>query len=182
MTQTLETPGYVTGTWTIDPAHSEVAFTVRHLMMTKVRGRFNRFSGTLVTAGNPLESQVTAEIDLTSIDTNNPQRDKDLRSAEFFETDRFPVMTYRSTSLEPGFVLRGDLTLKGVTAEVPLQLELNGFGQGRFGDTRAAFTATGELSRKAFGVSFDLPLESGGVVVGDKVTLSLEIQAVLKDS
>ncbi len=179
MTETLTLPGYVAGTWTIDPAHSEVAFTVRHLMMTKVRGRFNRFSGSLVTAENPLESQVTAEIDLTSIDTNNPQRDSDLRSREFFETDLYPTMTYRSTSLEPGFVLHGDLTLKGVTAEVPLQLELNGFGQGRFGDTRAAFTATGELSRKAFGVSFDMPLEGDGVVVGDKISISLEIQAVL---
>jgi polyisoprenoid-binding protein YceI len=182
MTQALEIPGYVAGTWTIDPGHSEVSFTVRHLMMTKVRGRFSRFSGQLTTADDPLQSGVTAEIDMTSIDTNNPQRDSDLRSRDFFQTDQYPVMTYRSTSLEPdgdGFLLRGDLTCHGVTAEVPLRLELNGFGTGRFGDRRAAFTATGELSRKAFGISIDLPLEGGGVVIGDRISITLEIQAVL---
>ena len=180
MTQALEIPGYVAGTWTIDPGHSEVSFTVRHLMMTKVRGRFTRFSGQLTTASDPLASSVTAEIDLTSIDTNNPQRDNDLRTRDFFETEKYPVMTYRSRSLEPGFLLLGDLTCHGVTAEVPLSLELNGFfGRGRFGDTRAAFTATGELSRKAFGISIDLPMEGGGVVIGDKITVTLEIQAVL---
>jgi polyisoprenoid-binding protein YceI len=182
MTQALEIPGYVAGTWTIDPGHSEVSFTVRHLMMTKVRGRFGRFSGQLTTAGDPLASAVSAEIDMTSIDTNNQQRDHDLRSRDFFETEQYPVTTYRSTSLErdgDDFLLRGDLTCHGVTAEVPLRLQLNGFGQGRFGDTRAAFTATGELSRKTFGISIDLPMDGGGVVIGDKITLTLEIQAVL---
>jgi polyisoprenoid-binding protein YceI len=182
MTQASDISGYVAGTWTIDPGHSEVSFTVRHLMLTRVRGRFSRFSGQLTTAENPLDSRVTAEIDMTSIDTNNPQRDDDLRSRDFFETAKYPVMTYRSTSLEPGFLLRGDLTCHGVTAEVPLSLELNGFGRGRFGDTRAAFTATGELSRKAFGISIDLPLEGGGVVIGDRIAITLEIQAVLSDA
>lgn len=179
MTQALDIPGYVAGTWTIDPGHSEVSFTVRHLMMTKVRGRFTRFSGQLTTASDPLSSGVTAEIDMTSIDTNNPQRDNDLRTGDFFATDEYPVMTYRSTSLEPGYLLLGELTCRGVTAEVPLQLELNGFGRGRFGDTRAAFTATGELSRKAFGITIDLPMDGGGVVIGDRIAINLEIQAVL---
>ncbi|GAA1618885.1 YceI family protein [Kribbella sancticallisti] len=182
MTQQPTIPGYLTGTWTIDPGHSEVSFTVRHLMMTRIRGRFSRFSGQLTTAANPLESRVSAEIDMASIDTNNAARDADLSSGNFFDIETFPVMTYHSTSLEPdgdAFLLRGDLTCHGVTAEVPLRLAVNGFGTGRFGDRRAAFTATGELSRKAFGISLDLPLDGGGVVIGDRIEIGLEIQAVL---
>jgi polyisoprenoid-binding protein YceI len=176
-------PGYLAGTWQIDPAHSDVSFSVRHMMVSKVKGRFGTFSGTLVTAQNPLESTVTAEIDATSIDTNQPQRDAHIRSADFFEVEKYPTITFSSTSIEPkgdDFVLHGDLTIKGNTRSVPLKLELNGFGPDAFGGTRVGFTATTEISRKEFGVDIDMPMDGGGVVVGDKITITLEIEAVLQ--
>jgi polyisoprenoid-binding protein YceI len=176
-------PGYVAGTWEIDPVHSEVGFIARHMMVSKVRGRFTQFSGEFVTAENPLQSSVTATIDLTSIQTGNEQRDQHIRSADFFEVDKYKTMTYRSTGLRAAgdhYVLDGELTLKDVTKEVPLNLELNGFGPDPFGGTRAGFTATGEINRRDFGVNFSAPMETGGVVVSDKIALQLEIEAVLK--
>jgi polyisoprenoid-binding protein YceI len=175
-------PGYVAGTWTIDPVHSEVGFSVRHMMVSKVRGKFTTFSGQIVTGGDPLGSAVTAEIDLSSIDTGNEQRDAHIRSADFFEVETYPTMTYRSTGVraEGGeYILDGDLTLKGVTKSVPLTLELNGFGPDPYGGTRAGFTATTEINRRDFGVNFHAALETGGAVVADKVTLHLEIEAIL---
>ncbi len=186
MTQTTTgtiTPGYVAGTWTIDTLHSEVGFSVRHMMVSKVRGKFTKFAGELVTAANPLESTVTAEIDLASIDTGSEQRDGHLRSPDFFDTDNHPQMTYRSTGLRPegdDFVLDGELTLKGVTRQVPLKLELNGFGPDAYGGTRAGFTATGQINRADFGVTWNAAIEGGGVVVADKVDLHLEVEAILQ--
>src|SRR6266581_2024756 len=113
-------PGYTAGTWTIDPVHSEVGFAVRHMMVSKVRGRFTSFSGEIVTGADPLGSSVTAEIDLSSIDTGNEQRDAHIRSADFFEVETYPTMTYRSTGVRPhrdGYILDGKLTLKGVTKD-----------------------------------------------------------------
>jgi polyisoprenoid-binding protein YceI len=181
--QTTETgiPGYEAATWTIDPIHSEVGFSVRHMMVSKVRGRFDKFSGQLVTAADPTRSSVTAEIDLASINTGQEQRDNHIRSADFFEVETYPTMTYKSTGVrvEDGeYILDGDLTLKGVTRNVPLRLELNGFGPDAYGGTRAGFTATGEINRSDFGVSFNAPLANGGVVVAEKVSLHLEIEAV----
>ncbi len=176
-------PGYVAGTWSIDPVHSEVGFAARHMMVSKVRGRFRTFSGQLVTGENPLDSSVTAEIDMSSIDTGNEQRDGHIRSADFFEVENHPTMTYRSTGVRrqgDGFVLDGELTIKGVTRQVPLSLELNGFGPDPYGGTRAGFSATGELNRSDFGVSFNAVMETGGAVVSDKITLHLEIEAVLQ--
>src|SRR5258708_11849715 len=178
-------PGYEAATWTIDPVHSEVGFSVRHMMVSKVRGRFNTFSGELVTADDPTKSSVTAEIDLSSIDTGQEQRDAHIKSADFFEVETYPTMTYKSTGIrvEDGeYVLDGDLTLKGVTRSVPLRLELNGFGPDAYGGYRAGFTATGELSRSDFNVSFNAPLQNGGVVVADKIQLHLEIEAVKASS
>jgi polyisoprenoid-binding protein YceI len=175
-------PGYMTGTWTIDPVHSEIGFSARHLMVSKVRGKFGNFSGQIVTAEDPFKSSATAEIDLKSITTGNDQRDEHLRSADFFEVETYPTMTYRSTGarFEDGnYILDGELTLKGITRRVPLVLELNGFGPDPYGGTRAGFTASGELNRSDFNVSFNAPLQNGGVVVGDKITLHLEIEAVL---
>ena len=175
-------PGYAAGTWTIDPVHSEVGFSVRHMMVSKVRGRFTAFSGQIVTGADPASSSVTAEIDMTSIVTGNEQRDAHIRSADFFEVETYPTMTYRSTGVrvEGGeYILDGDLTLKGVTKRVPLTLELNGFGPDPYGGTRAGFTATGEINRRDFGVNFHATLETGGAVVADKVALHLEIEAVL---
>ena len=176
-------PGYVAGTWSIDPVHTEVGFAVRHMMVSKVRGRFRTFSGEIVTGAGPLGSSVTAEIDLSSIDTGNEQRDAHIRSADFFEVEAYPTMTYRSTGVRPhrgGYILDGKLTLKGVTKDVPLTLELNGFGPDPYGGTRAGFTATAEINRRDFGVNFAAVMETGGAVVSDKVTIHLEIEAVLQ--
>jgi polyisoprenoid-binding protein YceI len=174
-------PGYEAATWNIDPVHSEVGFSVRHMMVSKVRGRFTGFSGTIVTGEDPTQSSVNAEIDMASINTGQEQRDEHIKSADFFEVETHPTMTYKSTGIrvEDGYyILDGDLTLKGVTKSVPLHLELNGFGPDAYGGTRAGFTATGEINRSEFNVSFNAPLANGGVVVADKVQLHLEIEAV----
>src|ERR1700761_4283062 len=138
-------PGYVAGTWTIDGAHSEVGFAVRHMMVSKVRGKFTKFDGEIVTGEDVLQSSVTAEIELASIETGAAQRDAHLRSPDFFDTENHPVMTYRSTGVRPDggdYVLDGELTIKGVTKNVPLKLEVNGFGPDPYGGTRAGFSAT----------------------------------------
>jgi polyisoprenoid-binding protein YceI len=174
-------PGYEAATWNIDAVHSEVGFSVRHMMVSKVRGRFTAFSGQIVTGTDPTASSVTAEIELASINTGNEQRDEHIRSADFFEVETYPTMSYRSTgvrAVDGEYIVDGELTLKGVTKNVSLNLELNGFGPDPYGGTRAGFTATGEISRSEFNVSFNAPMASGGVVVSDKVTLHLEIEAV----
>ncbi len=168
-------PGYVSGTWEIDPVHSEIGFTARHMMVSKVRGRFTTFSGELVTGEKLLDSSVTATIDLTSINTGQEQRDQHIRSADFFEVDKYTTMTYRSTGLRAEgdhYILDGELTLKDVTKEVPLTVELNGFGPDPYGGTRAGFTATTEINRRDFGVNFSAPMETGGVVVSDKISVA----------
>jgi polyisoprenoid-binding protein YceI len=182
-TEATTVPGYVAGTWDIDPVHSEVGFSVRHMMVSKVRGKFKTFSGQIVTGAHLEQSSVTAEIDLASIDTGNEQRDGHIQSADFFEVEKYPTMTYRSTGVRAEgdhYVLDGELTLKGVTKQVPLTLELGGFGPDPYGGTRAGFTATGEINRRDFGVDFSATMETGGLVVADKVSLNLEIEAVLK--
>jgi polyisoprenoid-binding protein YceI len=178
-------PGYLAGSWSIDPVHSDVSFTVRHMMVSKVRGSFADFSGEIVTAENPLESSVTATIDLASITTNNEQRDNHIRSADFFDVETYPTMTYRSTGVRSSadgedFIVDGELTLHGVTREVPLHLELGGFGPDAFGGTRAGFSASAEINRRDFGVDISMPMDGGGVVVADKISITLEIEAVLK--
>jgi polyisoprenoid-binding protein YceI len=181
-TSIIEVPGYVTGTWTIDPVHSDVAFAVRHMMVSKVRGHFTRFDGELVLASDPLASTVTATIDLTSIDTNNPQRDDDLRSARFLDIQAHPTMTYRSTGIrhsQDGFDVDGELTLHGVTRRVPLALVVNGFTGDPFGGTRVGFSATAEIDRKDFAITTNIPMDGGGVVIGDTIQISIEIEAVL---
>lgn len=175
-------PGYVAGTWAIDPVHSEVGFSVRHMMVSKVRGKFSAFEGTITTPDNPLESSVEATIDLSSITTGNEQRDAHLRSSDFFDVESHPQMTYRSTRVraENGdYLLDGQLTILGVTRPITLAIELNGIGPDAYGGTRAGFTATGEINRSDFGVNWNAAIEGGGVVVSDKVALSLEIEAVL---
>ena len=183
-TAATEIPGYVAGTWTIDPVHSEVSFVVRHMMVSKVRGRFDKFEGTIVTAPNPLESTVTATIDLSSVNTGEPNRDNHIRSGDFFDVEKHPNMTFRSTGLRPagdGFVLEGELTIRGTTRPVELQLEINGFGPDAYGGTRVGFSAIGEISRSDFGVSFDgtIPGTNNGAIVSDKVTINLEVEGVL---
>jgi polyisoprenoid-binding protein YceI len=181
----VEIPGYVAGTWDIDPVHSDIGFVVRHLMVSKVRGHFTKFEGRIVTAADPMESTVTATIDLASIDTSNQQRDDHIRSADFFEVEKYPTMTYHSSGIRrdgDDLVLDGELTLKGVTRPVPLKLEVNGFGPDAFGGdpgviARAGFTATGEIDRTDFGISFNGPVPGGGVVLAERVQIVLEIEA-----
>ncbi|HEX6341094.1 YceI family protein [Umezawaea sp.] len=183
MTTAIQIPGYVAGTWVIDATHSAVSFSVRHLMVSKVRGGFRTFEGTIVTAEDPAASSVTATIDLASIDTNNEDRDNHIRSADFFEVEKYPTMTYRSTGLRvdgDDYVVDGELDLHGVVRSVPLTVELNGFGPDPYGGTRAGFSATAEISRNDFGIDIHMPLDGGGVVIGDKIAISLEIEAVLQ--
>jgi polyisoprenoid-binding protein YceI len=175
-------PGLAAGTWNIDTAHSEVGFSVRHVMISKVRGSFHTFSGSIVVSDDPLQSTVNAEIDASSVSTGDEQRDNHLRSADFFEIEKHPQWTYASTSVETkgsDFVVHGELTIHGVTKPVDLALEFNGVGPDPWGGTRAGFTAETEISRKDFGLEFNIPLEGGGVVVSDKIKIELEIEAVL---
>jgi polyisoprenoid-binding protein YceI len=179
---TAPVPGYVAGKWTIDPVHTEVGFSVRHMMVSKVRGRFKEFSGEIVTGESPADSSVTADVKTASFTTDNDQRDAHILSADFLEAETWPDMTYRSTGVrsEDGdFVLDGELTLKGVTRSVPLKLEVNGFGPDPFGGTRAGFTATAEINRRDFNVNFSSPMENGGMVVADRISITLEVEAVL---
>ncbi|MFE3201982.1 YceI family protein [Embleya sp. NPDC055664] len=178
MTTSVETiPGYIAGNWTIDPVHSDVSFSVRHLGVAKVRGRFDTFEGSIVTAENPLESSVTASIETASVNSNNKMRDDHIRNEDFLDTDGFPTLTFTSTGVraESALVYQvdGDLTLRGVTKPVTLELELNGFGTGFDGSPVAGFTATTEISRSDFGVTGG----AAGAAVGDKITIVLEIEA-----
>jgi polyisoprenoid-binding protein YceI len=181
MTAASVIPGYVAGSWTIDPVHSEIGFAVRHLMVSKIRGRFLEYTATITTAENMFDSHVEAEIEMASIDTGNDLRDNDLRSNNFFDVPTNPKMTFRSTGIRPDgadFLLDGDLTVRGVTKSVTLKVEFGGFGPDPYGGTRAGFSATTEINRHDFGVSGNAVLEGGGVMIGDKVTISLEIEAV----
>ena len=182
-TPTAVVPGYIAGTWRLDPIHSDVSFTVRHLMVSKVRGHFRTFDVQIVTGENPLDSSVNATIDVASFDTDNADRDADIRGADFAEVEKFPTMTYHSTGITAdgdGFLVDGELTLHGVTRQVPLHLEVNGFqAKTPFGDTRAGFSATTEIDRRDFDIKFNMPLEGGGVVVGDTLQVSIEIEAIL---
>jgi polyisoprenoid-binding protein YceI len=185
MTETaVAIPGYVTGTWTIDPVHSEVSFVVRHMMVSKVRGRFDKFEGTITTTQDVLGSTVTADVDLGSVNTGNETRDNHIRSEDFFHIEKHPTMTFRSTGIRPDgedYLLDGDLTLRGVTKPVTFRLEVNGFGPDTRGGTRAGFSATGEINRNDWNVSYNgkIPGSDHAVVLSDKITINLEIEAIL---
>ena len=184
-TAAVEIPGYVAGTWAIDPVHSEVSFVVRHMMVSKVRGRFDKFEGTIVTAENPLEYFFFYDLEFSEIYTGQEQRDAHIRSADFFEAETHPSMTFTSTGVRAdgdGFLLDGDLTIRGVSKPVTFKLEVSGFGPDAYGGTRAGFSATTEINRHDFGVSFNGPIPGvpGGVAVSDKVTINLEAEGVLQ--
>jgi polyisoprenoid-binding protein YceI len=183
MTTATQIPGYIAGTWDIDPVHSDVSFTVRHMMVSKVRGRFGSFSGEITTGDDITGSTVTASIDATSIDTNSDQRDGHIRSADFFDVENHPTWTFTSSGIRADgddHVIDGDLTIKGVTRPVSLALELNGFGPDAYGGTRVGFSATTQINRSDFGVDIAMPLDGGGVVVSEKVQIALEIEGVLR--
>jgi polyisoprenoid-binding protein YceI len=185
MTAAILIPSYTAGTWDIDPVHSEVSFSVRHMMVSKVRGRFGSFSGQIVTGEDVTGSSVSATIDATSIDTNNEQRDNHIRSADFFDVANHPTWSFASSAVrvdDGELRVDGELTIKGVTRPVTLSLEVEGFGPDAYGGTRAGFSASTTINRADFGVDISMPLDGGGVVVGDKVTINLEIEAVLRAS
>ena len=174
---TIAQTGIVAGTWTIDPTHSEVGFTVRHLM-TKVRGQFESFEGKLTTGTDLSETKAEATIDLNSINTRDAQRDGHLRSKDFFDVENSGPMTFTSTSFD-GSTAKGELTVKGVTRPVELDVEFLGIDTDPYGNTKIGFEATTEINRKDFGVDFNIPLDGGKLLIGDKVSITLSIQAGL---
>jgi polyisoprenoid-binding protein YceI len=169
------------GVWNVDPSHSIVGFTARHLMITKVRGRFTTFSGTVTIAESPLDSQLEATVDLGSVTTGDQQRDGHLKSADFFDVDKHPTMTFTSTGIKQDggdYVLTGDLTVAGTTRSVDFELSFDGVQKDPWGGTRAGFTAETEISRKDWELTWNVALETGGVLVGDKVKIELDVELV----
>ena len=180
MTTAASTTELSAGTWAIDPVHSSVGFTVRHLMVSKVRGTFDNFSGAITVADDGIPA-VTAEIAVDSVRTGNEQRDAHIKSADFFDVDKYPTATFISNGVRSNGdrdVLDGDFTLKGVTKPVRLDLEFYGVNPGAGRAEVAGFEASVVLNRKDFGIDIDMPLETGGAVVGDKVTVTIEIEAL----
>jgi polyisoprenoid-binding protein YceI len=178
----LQIPGYVAGNWTIDTVHTHIGFVIKHMMVSKVRGSFGTFSGEIVTAANPLESSVTVTIDASSIDTKNQMRDDHVRSGDFFEVEAHPSITFTSTAvrIEDGeFFIDGDLTIRGVTRPVTLTVETPEFGPSMQGGTKAGFSASTEINRTEFGVSYNGPIPGGGAALGEKVQIVLDVEADL---
>ena len=168
------------GIWEIDPTHSSVEFTVRHLGLSKVRGSFREFAGTLTIGDDPQSSAVNATVDLASVDTGNTDRDDHLRGSDFFDAEAQPQMAFDSTAVlveDSAYVLRGDLTIHGTTLPIDLDLEFHGVNDDPYGNRKAGFSATGSLSRKAYGIDFNAPAGADKVLIGDKVNIELEIQA-----
>ena len=173
----------LTGTYTLDASHSTLGFVARHAMVTKVRGAFTDFEGTATLDGaNPAASSAKITINAKSIDTRNEQRDDHLRSNDFFSMDEFPEITFVSTSVKQSdddtFDLTGDLTVKGVTQSVTVPFSYQGLAQDPFGNTRVGFEGSTTINRKDYGVNFNAPLETGGVLVSDKITLEFDISAI----
>jgi polyisoprenoid-binding protein YceI len=179
---TLQVPGYLAGTWTIDPIHSYVGFVIKHLMVSKVRGNFTAFTGQITTADSILDSSVSATIEATSIDTSNSTRDDHIRSADFFDAENHPALIFVSSGLRSAggdFFMDGNLTIRGLTKAVTLTVETPEFGATPSGGTKAGFSATTEINRTDFGVSYNGPIPGGGVALGEKVQIVLEIEADL---
>ncbi len=171
------------GTWSIDPSHTSVGFSVRHLGLSKVRGRFSSFTGDVVVAEDPARSSVQVAVDVTSIDTRDEKRDEHLRTNDFFNATEFPTMTFTSTSVSGSgrdWQVTGDLTIRGVTRQVTLDTTFEGTASDPWGGSRAAFTATTEVDREQFGMTWNAALESGGVLVGKKVKIEIEAEVVLQ--
>lgn len=178
-------PEYIVGTWKLDPSHSEVSFSVKHLMITKVRGTFATFDVTIVTAENPHESTIEASVDMASVSTGVEARDNHLRTSDFFRIEEHPTMTFTSTSFDGDlaagqFSITGDLTLRGVTQSVVLAGEFGGVIKDPSGDMKAGASASTKINRHDFGVSWNSALEAGGVTLGDDVTIALDLQVVLQ--
>ncbi len=177
----MSTDALTPGIWNIDPVHSSVNFVVRHLMVSKVRGKFGTFTGAITIDENRLASSVTASVEMGSVSTGDDGRDAHLRNSDFFDIENHPVMTFTSTQVRPDgndYVLVGDLTIKGVTKQVELELEFDGVSPDPWGGTRAGFSAEGEIDRRDFGLEWNMALDTGALMVGEKVKIALDIQAV----
>ncbi len=173
----------LTGDYALDPTHTRIGFVARHAMVTKVRGAFNEFEGTAVLDfADPSRSSATVSIDVASIDTRQAQRDEHLRTNDFFDAPAFPQITFTSTSArkvdDESFVLAGDLTIKGVTKPVEITFEHTGAAKDPWGNTRVGFEGTTTLNRSDYGVTFNAALETGGVLVSDKIVLEFEVSAI----
>lgn len=172
------------GRWKIDPAHSDVQFVARHMMISKVRGHFREFEGWLDIAERPEDSSVEVTINAASIDTGDPERDRHLRSPDFLDVERYPAITYRSTAVRPvdgdRYEVVGDLTIRHVTRSVTLDVEFEGVAVDPWGGVRAGFVATGEINRDEFDVTWNQALETGGFLVGKGVRVELDVEAVLQ--
>jgi polyisoprenoid-binding protein YceI len=169
------------GTYAIDKSHTTVEFVARHLMISKVRGRFTDYDGTVVIGEGPEDSSVEVSVDLSSVDTNDPKRDEHLRSADFFEIDKHPRMSFKSTKVTQdgdGWKLIGDLTIREVTRPLTLNVEFEGAETTPWNTAAFGFSATGEIDREEWGVSWNAALETGGVVVGKKVKIELNVELV----
>jgi polyisoprenoid-binding protein YceI len=185
MTHLIDThPDYRVGTWTVDPAHSEVSFSVKHMKISKVRGKFEKFEATIVTAENPKDSTIEAVIDVASVNTGQEARDNHLRTSDFFLVEEHPQLTFRSTSInldgDDDFTVDGDLTLRGVTLPVTLKGEFGGIVTDGYGQLKAGATASTTINRHDFGVSWNAALEAGGFTLGDDVTINLDLQVILQ--
>lgn len=182
LTKTLEIP---TGTWNADPAHSEVSFLVRHAGISKVRGKFTDFTAHAIVDEELQTISVTADIATASFDSGSEARDGHVKSADFFDVEEFPKITFISTGLteEDGELnLHGDLTIKNVTKPVKLAVEFNGVARDPFGLFRAGLEATTVISRKEFGITWNAAIETGGVLVSDKVTIELDLSFILEEA
>jgi polyisoprenoid-binding protein YceI len=172
----------VAGDYAIDPAHSSVEFVGRHLMITKVRGRFPEVSGTITIADEPEQSHVEVELKVASVDTGDAQRDGHLRSPDFFDAETYPSITFRSTNVEAGrsgtWMVTGDLTVRDVTRPVTLEVDFDGANASPLGDERIAFSAAADVNREDWGLTWNVALETGGVLVGKKVRIEINVQAV----
>jgi polyisoprenoid-binding protein YceI len=169
----------------IDASHSSVGFKVKHMLVSNVRGSFNDFAGSFTFVdGMPEEWSVNAEIQMTSVDTGDEKRDDHLRNADFFDVEKFPVMTFKSTKIVPAggdsYTMHGDLTMHGVTKPVALDLTFNGAITDPWGNARAGFEASGKINRQDFGITWSKSMDGGGLVVGDDVHIMLEIEGVQK--
>jgi polyisoprenoid-binding protein YceI len=170
-----------TTTWNIDPSHSHVEFSVRHLMISTVKGRFAEVSGRVITDdADPARGQVDVTINVASIDTREPQRDAHLRSADFFDAENYPTLTFRSTRIAKAsggdLTVTGDLTIRGTTHEVVLEVTSEGRGKDPWGGERAGYSAKGKIKRSEFGLTWNQALETGGVVVGDDIKISIDVE------
>ncbi|HEY7281460.1 MAG TPA: YceI family protein [Actinomycetota bacterium] len=169
------------GVWEVDPAHSRLGFVARHLMVTKVRGSFDVFDGRIAVGERPEDSSVAVRVDTASITTGSADRDTHLKSADFLDVERFPTMTFRSTKVErngdAGLRLEGELTVRDVTRPVTLDAEFDGLTDDPWGGKRVAFTATTEIDREDWGMTWNVALEKGGVLVSKKVQIEIDVQA-----